>query len=46
MLDVTYQNTDRLWPVVLDEIPSSKWGERVLFFVAVYKEKVEMPIFI
>jgi hypothetical protein len=26
---VTFQDTDKLWPVVLDEIPIQRWGEQV-----------------
>ena len=27
--DVAFQDTDKLWPVVLDEIPANKWGDKV-----------------
>lgn len=27
--DVAYQDTERLWPVVLDEIPYTRWGEQI-----------------
>ena len=26
--NVAYQDTEKLWPVVLDEIPFAKWGEQ------------------
>lgn len=26
---IAYQDVDKLWPVVLDEIPPARWGEQV-----------------
>ena len=27
--DVSFEDTDKLWPVVLSEIPAKKWGDRI-----------------
>jgi hypothetical protein len=30
---VVYHDIDKLWPVVLDEIPYSKWGDKVIILI-------------
>lgn len=36
---IAYQDVDKLWPVVLDEIPPGRWGEQVRLVVVVDRNK-------